>query len=69
MLDPKIFVDFESINTDDYVIGLYLLECETTDILKKVEAIALEQSTGTWVELPGETEEIRDRSRQTNEYQ
>ena len=62
MLDPKIFVDFESINTDDYVIGLYLLECETTDILKKVEAIALEQSTGTWVELPEETEEIRERS-------
>ncbi|OGF46979.1 MAG: hypothetical protein A2452_01245 [Candidatus Firestonebacteria bacterium RIFOXYC2_FULL_39_67] len=61
MLDPKIFMNDEGIDRDKYITGLYLLQCETTDILKKVEAIALEQSTGTWVQLPEETDEIRNR--------
>jgi len=61
MLDPKIFMNDEGINADKYITGLYMLQCETTDILKKVEAIALEQSTGTWVQLPEETDEIRNR--------
>lgn len=61
MLDPKIFTGYEGINPNEYIIGLYYMEAESDDILKKVEAIALEQSTGTWVELPHETEEVRNK--------
>ncbi|MFH1825484.1 MAG: 2,3-diketo-5-methylthiopentyl-1-phosphate enolase [Candidatus Firestonebacteria bacterium] len=61
MLDPKIFVGYEGIDKENYIIGLYLFEGESEDILKKVEAIALEQSTGTWMDVPKETEEIREK--------
>lgn len=61
MLDPKIFMNEEGIDQDKYITGLYMIKCETADMLKKVEAIALEQSTGTWVQLPEETDEIRER--------
>ena len=40
MLEPKMFVGCEGINKEDYIIGIYLLEAESEDILKKVEAIA-----------------------------
>ncbi len=60
-LDPKVFSVFEGINSEDYILGLYYMEAESTDILKKVEAIALEQSTGTWVPVSEETPEIREK--------
>jgi 2,3-diketo-5-methylthiopentyl-1-phosphate enolase len=60
-LDSKVFGVFEGINTEDYILGLYYMEAESADILKKVEAIALEQSTGTWISVPEETEEIREK--------
>jgi 2,3-diketo-5-methylthiopentyl-1-phosphate enolase len=62
MLDTKIFTVMEELNKENYIVGLYYMEAETSDILKKVEAIALEQSTGTWVAVPEETDEIRERS-------
>ena len=60
-LDPNVFGIFEGINKEDYVLGLYYMEAESADILKKVEAIALEQSTGTWIAVPSETREIREK--------
>ncbi|MEK6645277.1 MAG: 2,3-diketo-5-methylthiopentyl-1-phosphate enolase [Candidatus Firestonebacteria bacterium] len=61
MLDSKIFTIAEEVVREDYVVGLYYMETKTEDILKRVEAIALEQSTGTWVSVPEETEEIREK--------
>ena len=60
-LDPRVFGVFEGVDSEDYILGLYYMEAESLDLLKKVEAIALEQSTGTWVPVPEETEEIREK--------
>jgi len=60
-LDPRVFGIFEGVDSEDYILGLYYMEAESLDLLKKVEAIALEQSTGTWVPVPEETEEIREK--------
>lgn len=60
-LDPQIFNLWESVEKEDYIFALYYMEAKSTDLLKKVEAIALEQSTGTWVTVPEESEEIRRR--------
>ncbi|OIO37752.1 MAG: hypothetical protein AUJ75_03655 [Candidatus Omnitrophica bacterium CG1_02_49_10] len=59
MLDKHVFAMPEGIKTEDYIVGLYYMEARTEDAYKKVEAIALEQSTGTWVDVPEETEDIR----------
>ncbi|MCR4428696.1 MAG: RuBisCO large subunit C-terminal-like domain-containing protein [Caldiserica bacterium] len=50
----------ESVSKDDNVVATYVLETSPdTDILSKSFAIAVEQSTGTWIEVPAETPELR----------
>lgn len=45
-----------------YVIATYFLETgRDTDIVKKVSSIAVEQTTGTWVAVPEETPEVREK--------
>lgn len=45
-----------------YVIATYFLETGAgSDILDKVSAIAVEQTTGTWIPVPEETPEVRER--------
>ena len=53
----------ESLNSSDYIIATYLMgaPCEA-DILSRTASVALEQTTGTWARVPGETEEVRRRS-------
>ncbi len=47
---------------DRYVIATYYLQTGVeADIIKKLSAIAVEQTTGTWVPVPEETPEMRDR--------
>ncbi|MDD4262831.1 MAG: ribulose 1,5-bisphosphate carboxylase, partial [Syntrophaceticus schinkii] len=47
---------------EKYVIATYYLETAVeTDIVKKVSAIAVEQTTGTWVPVPEETPEMREK--------
>lgn len=49
-------------NEERYVIATYYLETGVeTDIVKKVSAIAVEQTTGTWVPVPEETPEMREK--------
>lgn len=53
----------ESLNGDEYVIATYLVGApQEADIISRVTAIALEQTTGTWSRVPGETETVRHRS-------
>jgi 2,3-diketo-5-methylthiopentyl-1-phosphate enolase len=50
----------EGIDDDAYVLATYYVCASPTyNIYKIAPAIAVEQSTGTWVAVPGETEEIR----------
>lgn len=50
-------VCFES----DYIIATYFIETNTADINKLAAAIADEQTTGTWVAVPEETREIKEK--------
>jgi 2,3-diketo-5-methylthiopentyl-1-phosphate enolase len=53
----------ESLNQNEYVIATYLVGAPTeSDILHRCTALALEQTTGTWARVPGETDEVRKRS-------
>ncbi|MCB4756865.1 MAG: ribulose 1,5-bisphosphate carboxylase [Elusimicrobia bacterium] len=60
--DPHIFQIFESIKKDDHIIALYFAEQKTADILARASAVAIEQTTGTWIDVPEETAEVKERS-------
>ncbi|MGI6513078.1 MAG: ribulose 1,5-bisphosphate carboxylase [Syntrophomonadaceae bacterium] len=48
--------------TGDYVIATYYLQTgRDLDIVKKISSIAIEQTTGTWVAVPEETPEVREK--------
>lgn len=53
----------EQIEADGgYVTATYFLETGVdTDVVKKISSIAVEQTTGTWVAVPEETPEVRER--------
>ncbi len=57
--DPIIFCQYESLDMEDFVIATYLMSAETTDVLMRAGAVAVEQTTGTWARVPDETEEVR----------
>jgi 2,3-diketo-5-methylthiopentyl-1-phosphate enolase len=53
---------FEGINPDDYVIGTYLVGAKLNeDPIIKAASIAIEQTTGSWVDIPEETPELREK--------
>lgn len=60
--DPQVFKIFESINHENHIVALYWAEQQTADILSRAGAIAVEQTTGTWMGIPEETQEVRERS-------
>lgn len=52
----------ESLEQDDFIVGYYLLEASPErDVIKLAEALAAEASTGTWIKVPTETPEIREK--------
>ena len=58
MIDLDHFILPESPDADDYLIGTYLLRKELKDpeeILKLAVMMAAEQTSGTWIRVPGET--------------
>jgi 2,3-diketo-5-methylthiopentyl-1-phosphate enolase len=62
MYDPLLHLLPEAVDIDEHVIGTYLLEtARDVDIVARAEAIALEQSTGTWVSVREETPETREK--------
>ncbi len=50
---PEVCLD------EDYIIATYFIETNTKDVTKYAVAIADEQTTGTWVEVPGETNKVK----------
>lgn len=66
MIDLDHFILPESPHAGDYLIGTYLLRKELRDpeeILKLAVMMATEQTTGTWIRVPGESGDAIDRSR------
>lgn len=60
---PSLFPLAEGIESEDYVIATYLVGGGAqADLVAKSAALAIEQSSGSWFAVPGETEEVRARS-------
>lgn len=57
--DPIIFCQRESLNMEDFIVATYLFKAETRDVLMRAGAMAVEQTTGTWMRVPDETDEVR----------
>ena len=51
----------EGISPEDYVVATYLFRSREKDILQRVAAMATEQTTGTWIPVPGETSLLKER--------
>ncbi|MEM2082867.1 MAG: RuBisCO large subunit C-terminal-like domain-containing protein [Candidatus Bathyarchaeia archaeon] len=61
--DPYAFSIFEGIDQEAFLIAAYRIESSGNREASKVaEALAAEATTGTWLRVPTETDEIRERS-------
>ncbi|MBI5968045.1 MAG: 2,3-diketo-5-methylthiopentyl-1-phosphate enolase [Deltaproteobacteria bacterium] len=59
-LDRTLFSTPEGIDRESFVIATYLVEHDSSvEILRSAAALAVEQTTGTWTPVPGETPELR----------
>ena len=63
MIDKNLQVYGEEIRNREFVTAVYHLELpKEQDIIKKASALAVGQTVGTWVPIPGMTEEIREKN-------
>jgi 2,3-diketo-5-methylthiopentyl-1-phosphate enolase len=62
MIDPLIQITPESCDPDKYILATYLITAPAKSAHEVMQAIALEQSTGTWTGVPEETEAVRIQS-------
>ncbi|MDO5438424.1 MAG: RuBisCO large subunit C-terminal-like domain-containing protein [Erysipelotrichaceae bacterium] len=61
-MDEKGFMLPETAHKKDVVVATYYIELPVeVDIIKKAESLAVGQTIGTWVPIPGITEEIREK--------
>lgn len=59
-IDPVIMQYSDNLEEDRFVIATYY--CATPahmNVMKFAAALAVEQTCGTWIEVPGETPEVR----------
>lgn len=57
-----LYVSHEAIRHEDYLLATYFLELDASvDVMAKSKAFAVGQTIGTWVEVPGVTDEMRER--------
>lgn len=62
-IDQFLTPTIESLDQDDYVIATYLMGAsKEADMLTRAATVGLEQTTGSWTRVPGETDEVRKRS-------
>jgi len=58
--DSELFALPEAVSGGEYVIASYFLQVPLgTDVIARCLGFATEQTTGTWVDVPGETPELR----------
>ena len=66
MIDLDHFILPETPSIEDYIIGTYLLRRHLRgpeDIIKTAVMMATEQTTGTWIRVPGESGKMMDKFR------
>lgn len=62
MAKPNIFVLPEQIKNQDYALATYFIQLkQETDVVRKAESMAVGQTVGTWVPVPGVTDEMREK--------
>ena len=62
MTQDIIFSSLDGIDLGRFIVSTYYLETEpSADVLSIAKEIAVGQTTGTWVPVPEETDEIRER--------
>jgi len=59
MYPEELFRSPDGIDRDEYIIATYYYESETDDLLMQAAALGLEQTTGTWVDVPEETPDVQ----------
>ncbi len=62
MLDPLAWSNQEGIDAEQFIIATYLMTLPTRHAMDVAQAIAYEQSTGTWTDVPEDTEAVRAQS-------
>ena len=62
-VDPIIYQIPEGIDHERFIIATYYCASKaTTNMVKFAAALAIEQTCGTWLKVPGETPEVRERA-------
>lgn len=60
LYDPALFPVWEGVADEGYLVATYLVGASTqADLVAKSSALAIEQSTGSWTAVAGETESVR----------
>jgi 2,3-diketo-5-methylthiopentyl-1-phosphate enolase len=62
MLDPLAWSNQEGIDAEQFIIATYLMVLPTKHAMDVAQAIAYEQSTGTWTDVPEDTDAVRAQS-------
>lgn len=61
-MDSILYTTSESIHGQNYVIASYYIKLpRNVDVLKKASTLAIGQTIGTWIPIPGITDEIREK--------
>jgi 2,3-diketo-5-methylthiopentyl-1-phosphate enolase len=66
MVDLEQFILHENPELNDYLVGVYLYRGrlrDSAEIIKTAVMMATEQTTGTWIRVPGETEDMMKKFR------
>lgn len=62
-IDPVIMQFPDNLDKEQFVIATYYAATKrSTNIVKFAAALAIEQTCGTWLKVPGETSEVRERA-------
>lgn len=59
--DDTIFCQSESLNLEDFIVVTYLMTDKMADYVNRAGSVAVEQTTGTWMPVPDETPEVREK--------
>ncbi|HKL79544.1 MAG TPA: RuBisCO large subunit C-terminal-like domain-containing protein [Mobilitalea sp.] len=61
-MDDKLYCLPENIRDKDYIVATYYIKLDkSVDIIAKAASLAVGQTIGTWLPIPGITDEIRER--------
>ena len=57
----RMLTSSDGLDQDQYITATYYIETPSTEIVKYAAGIALQQTTGTWVKVHGETPDLKEK--------